>query len=149
MHLHNMDIHRADLAYRRRSLALLGALAVMCGLGLWQWRDWLLAVQAQALAGPAAQARHGLGLAIAAMLAAPVPPLALWGRSLCRLGRAATAQGRFPPREWKTYRDVRVLRGEIAAAWARRSLSMGRAAQAAAGGCAAASLLALVWAGNG
>lgn len=144
-----MDIHRADLAYRRRSLALLGALALVCGLGLWQWREWLLAVQAQALAGPAAQARHGLGLAIAAMLAAPAPPLALWGRSLCRLGRAAAAQGRFPPREWKTYRDVRVLRGEVAATWARRSRSLGRAAQVAAGSCAAACLMALLWAGNG
>jgi len=103
-------------------------------------------VQSHALASPAAQARRWLGLAIAAMLAAPVPPLALWGRSLRRLGRAAAAQGRFPPREWKTYRDVRVLRGGIAAAWARRSAVMGRAAQAAAGGCAVAALLALLWA---
>ncbi|MEI2455063.1 MULTISPECIES: hypothetical protein [Lysobacter] len=141
-----MDIHRADLAYRRRSLALLGALALLCGLGLWQWRDWLLAVQAHALASPAAEARRWLGLAIAAMLAAPVLPLALWGRSLRRLGRVAADQGRFPPREWKTYRDVRVLRGEVARVWALRSAGMGRVAQIAAGGCAAAASLALFWA---
>ncbi len=139
------EVHRADPVHRRRSLARLAAIAVLCAVGLWLLRDGLLAVQAQAAAGPPEQARRALRGALAGLAALPVLPLWLWGDGLRRLGRAALAEQRFPPREWKTWRDVRVLRDRAAATWARRSLRMAGWARALAGLCAAAALL--VWLG--
>lgn len=140
-----MEIHRADLAYRRRSLWLLSTIVCVCVVGLWQLHDWLRIVQTQiALADPA-QARHWLRWAIAGLLFAPVIPLLLWGRSLRRLGRTALEENRFPPRTWKTYRDVRVLRDRAAQDWSRRTQLLGRIAQNAAGLFAAAALLAWCW----
>jgi hypothetical protein len=40
--------------------------------------------------------------------------------SLRRFALASRIQGRFPPREWKTWRDVRILRDSAALAWALR-----------------------------
>jgi hypothetical protein len=140
-----MEIHRADLAYRRRSLWLLAALLAACAIGLWLLHGWLQAVQAHALASAPQQARRWLGGAIAAMLIVAALPSALWGRSLRRLGRAAREEGRFPPRAWKTYRDVRVLREQAALRWSRRSERLGRFAQLAAGMFAVAAVATWVW----
>lgn len=140
-----MEIHRADLAYRRRSLWLLLALVCACAAGLWLLQDGLRIVQAQVRGGDAEQGRRWLRAAIAGLGLAPVAPLLLWGRSLRRLGRAAREDRRFPPRAWKTYRDVRVLRERAALDWARRTERIGRSAQALAGGFAAAAGLAWWW----
>ncbi|MGO1072639.1 hypothetical protein [Lysobacter sp. CA199] len=140
-----MDIHRADLAYRRRSLRLLLALLCLCAVGLWQLHEWLQIVQARASGGDAAQARRWLRWAIAGLLASPVVPLLLWGRSLRRLGSAARQEQRFPPRAWKTYRDVRVLRDRAAQDWSRRTERIGRVAQYGAGLFGVAALVAWVW----
>src|SRR5262245_20232651 len=115
-----MEIHRADLAYRRRSLWLLSTIVCLCAIGLWLLHDWLQAVQAQIALAEPAQARRWLRWAIAGLLFAPVIPLWLWGRGMRRLGRAAFEENRFPPRAWKTYRDVRVLRERAAENWSRR-----------------------------
>ena len=40
--------------------------------------------------------------------------------SLRRLALESRLQGRFPPRNWKTWRDVRVLRDAPALGWAKR-----------------------------
>lgn len=146
--MQTMEIHRADLAYRRRSLWLLLAIAAGCALGLWQLHGWLQGVQAHIAAGASgavdsAEARRWLQRALAGLALAPVAPLWLWGRGLRRLGRAALEQRRFPPREWKTYRDVRVLRDAAAEAWARRTARLGRLAERAALACVAAA--AVVW----
>ncbi|QQP97497.1 hypothetical protein [Lysobacter enzymogenes] len=139
-----MEIHRADLAYRRRSLRLLLAIAVGCAFALWQLHGWLQTVQTYIAGADAAQARRWLRYALAGLALAPVAPLWLWGRGLRRLGAAASAQRRFPPRDWKTWRDVRVLRDAAAAAWAARSERLGRVAQYAALACVAAAL-AVCW----
>lgn len=140
-----MEIHRADLAYRRRSLWLLAALLGACAIGLWLLHGWLQTVQAHALASAPQEARRWLRGAIAAMLIMPALPSVLWGHSLRRLGRAAREEGRFPPRAWKTYRDVRVLREQAALQWSRRSERLGRIAQGAAGAFAAAAVAAWIW----
>ncbi|ROU05807.1 hypothetical protein [Lysobacter enzymogenes] len=140
-----MEIHRADLAYRRRSLWLLLAIAAGCALALWQLHGWLQSVQAHVAIADASQARRWLRRALAGLVLAPTAPLWLWGRGLRRLGRAAGEQRRFPPRDWKTYRDVRVLRGDAADAWARRTARLGRYAQHAALACVAAALAVGWW----
>ncbi|ALN91869.1 hypothetical protein [Lysobacter gummosus] len=140
-----MEIHRADLAYRRRSLWLLSTIVGLCAVGLWQLHGWLQVVQSHVQAGDAEQARRWLRWAIAGVVFAPSLPLSLWGRSLRRLGAAAQAENRFPPREWKTYRDVRVLRDRAAQDWSRRTERMGGIALYAAGGFAAATLAAWFW----
>lgn len=140
-----MEIHRADLAYRRRSLWLMAALLAACAIGLWLLHDWLQTVQAHAVASAPEDARRWLRGAIVAMLTTAAVPSALWGRSLRRLGRAAREEGRFPPRAWKTYRDVRILREQAASQWSRRSERLGRMAQGAAGVFAAAAVAAWVW----
>lgn len=139
-----MEIHRADLAYRRRSLWLLSATVCVCAIGLWHWHEWLRVAHERIAGGDAEQARRWLRWALTALLLAPVTPLLLWGRGLRRLGQAARRELRFPPRAWKTWRDVRVLRDRDAERWARRVRRLGRFAQSAAGLLAAAAL-ALWW----
>lgn len=140
-----MEIHRADLAYRRRSLGLLSALLCLSAVGLWQLHEWLQIVQAQASAGDPVQARRWLRWALVGLSSAPVAPLLLWGRSLLRLGTAARQEQRFPPRAWKTYRDVRVLRERAALDWSRRTERLGRWACYAAAGFALTASLAWIW----
>ncbi|WP_036103128.1 hypothetical protein [Lysobacter capsici] len=139
------EIHRADLAYRRRSLWLLAATVLVCAIGLWHWHEWLTTVRDQVANSPPEHARRWLAQAIVLMLLAPVLPLFGWGRGLRRLGAAARAQGRFPPRDWKTYRDVNVLRDRAALDWSRRSERLGRLAQNAAGLLVAAALAVWLW----
>jgi hypothetical protein len=115
-----MDIHRADKAYRTRSLALLGLVAVLCGVLLWQLNLWLgHANVALRASDPGTTYKWlrilftGLGLGLAL-------PAAAFGFALRRFALACRLEGRFPPRDWKTWRDVRVLRDRDAFAWARR-----------------------------
>lgn len=140
-----MEIHRADLAYRRRSLCLLLAIAAGCALALWHLHAWLQDLQTHLASADPVEARHWLRLALAGLALAPAAPLWLWGRSLRRLGDAAAGQGRFPPHGWKTWRDVRVLRAGAAAIWARRSQRLGWLAQRAALACLAAAVAVAAW----
>ena len=115
-----MDIHRADRAYRNRSLALLAFVAALCGVLLWQLNAWLshlgLVLQSSDPGTTYKWLRvlfAGLGLGLAL-------PAAALGIALRRFALASRLEGRFPPRDWKTWRDVRVLRDRDALAWARR-----------------------------
>jgi hypothetical protein len=47
-------------------------------------------------------------------------PAAALGIAMRRFALASRLEGRFPPRDWKTWRDVRVLRDRDAFDWARR-----------------------------
>ena len=133
-----MDIHRADRAYRNRSAALLAIVAILCAVLLWQLNVWLsrMAVTLEA-SDPATLYRWlrilfvGLGIGLA------VPAAAL-GLSLRKLALASRVEGRFPPRGWKTWRDVRVLRDRDALAWARR-------VEIAGGVALLLSMLLLAW----
>jgi hypothetical protein len=62
------------------------------------------------------------------------------GLGLRRVALESRIEGRFPPRGWKTLRDVRVLRDAAALAWARRTELAGSAAIALA-------VALLAWAG--
>lgn len=44
------------------------------------------------------------------------------------MGQLSRAEGRFPPAQWKTWRDVRVLRDKAGLTWARRVEAAGSAA---------------------
>ena len=133
-----MDIHRADRAYRNRSAALLALVAVLCAVLLWQLNVWLsrMAVTLEA-SDPVTLYKWlrilfvGLGIGLA------VPAAAL-GLSLRKLALASRVEGRFPPRGWKTWRDVRVLRDRDALAWARR-------VEIAGGVALLLSMLLLAW----
>lgn len=138
-----MEIHHAENGYRRRSLwALLGVLTLLVVL-LWQLNAWLQSVATQlTVADPNAAKQWLRGLLAALGIGLAVPAIAL-GLSLHRLGRASRLQGRFPPREFKTLRDVRVLRDAPALRWARRVELAGTVAFAMGGLLAGWALWAL------
>jgi hypothetical protein len=134
-----MEIHRADRVHRNRSLLLLGFTTLLCVVLLLLLDGWLRTVQARLGSSDPDTVRRwlrgllsGLGIALAI-------PAGLLGLGLRRLGLDSRLQGRFPPRDWKTLRDVRVLRDRHAMAWARRTEIAGSSALALA-------VLLLLWA---
>lgn len=138
-----MEIHYADKGYRRRSIwALLGVLTLLAVL-LWQLNAWLQGLASQLSGADPDAARRWLRALLAALGLALSAPAAALGVSLHRLGRASRLQGRFPPREFKTLRDVRVLRDASALRWARRVETSGTAALLLAGALASWALWAL------
>ncbi|TWI11590.1 hypothetical protein [Aerolutibacter ruishenii] len=128
-----MEIHQADKEYRRRSIwTLLGVLALM-GVLLWQLNTWLQGLDGRLSGADPATTKQWLKALLAMLGFALALPAAALGASLYRLGRASRLQGRFPPREFKTWRDVRVLRDGPALRWARRVELSSTAAFALAG----------------
>lgn len=123
-----MEIHRADRAYRTRALLLLGLTALLCSVLLLLLDGWLRMVDAQLAQSDPATVRRWLRALLAGLGIALAVPAALLGTGLRRLGFAARVEGRFPPRQWKTLRDVRVLRDAAAVRWARRTETLGLAA---------------------
>ena len=126
-------MHRADKAYRTRSLWLLAAIVVMCVVLLWQLQSWLDSLTFQLDGRDPRTVRQwvrlllvGLGFALA------IPAVGL-SVSLRRLAQATRGEQRFPPADLKTLRDVRVLRGPAALAWSRRVHAGSRVALALAG----------------
>ena len=116
-----VEIHRADRSYRNRSLLLLGFTALLCVVLLLLLDGWLRTVQSQLGSSDPDTVRRWLRGLLAGLGIALAIPAALLGLGLRRLGLDSRLQGRFPPREWKTLRDVRVLRDRHALAWARRT----------------------------
>lgn len=138
-----MEIHRADKAYRNRTLGLTAIIAMLCCLLLWQLNLWLDGVVEHLGSSEPDTVRRwlrmmftGLGLALA------VPAIAI-GLKLRRLGYSSRLQGRFPPQESKTLRDVRVLRDRPALVWARRVERLGLGALCLA--CALAVWVLWAW----
>jgi hypothetical protein len=127
-----MEIHRADKTYRIRTMLLLAGTAILCLILLWQLNLWLGKVTNELMASDPDTVRRWLrALLVALGIGLAVPATAL-GVSLRKLGLASRIEGRFPPREWKTWRDVRVLRDAPALLWARRVELAGDAALALA-----------------
>ena len=135
-----MDIHRADKAYRTRTLLLLGITVLLCGVLLLLLNGWLHQVNAQLAQSEPDTVRRWLRGLLAGLGLALAVPAGLLGAGLRRLGFAARLEGRFPPRDWKTLRDVRVLRDAAALRWARRTERFGLAAMLL-------SVLLVGWAG--
>ena len=127
-----MEIHRADRSYRNRSLLLLALTALLCVVLLLLLDGWLRTIHSQLGSSDPATVRRWLRGLLAGLGIALAIPAALLGLGLRRLGLDARLQGRFPPREWKTLRDVRVLRDQHALAWARRTGMAGTSALALA-----------------
>lgn len=128
-----MDIHPADKQHRRRLAVWLVLLALGGCLLLWSLEAWLAEIVLRLEGRDPSTVRAWLRwllAGLATMLA--VPPLLL-GRALRGMGRAADRERRFPPSAWKTVRDVRILRGDDAARWARRVERAGNVAIALAG----------------
>lgn len=115
-----MEIHRADKAYRTRSALLLGCVALLCIALLWQLNLWLGRVNTELTGSDPDTVRRWLRALLAGLGISLALPAAALGFSLRRFALASRIEGRFPPREWKTWRDVRVLRDSAALAWARR-----------------------------
>lgn len=122
-----MEIHQADKGYRRRSLWALLIVVGLLTMLLWQLNGWLQGLAPRLSEADPETARRWLRALLAALglaLSLPAGGLAI---SLQRLARASRLQGRFPPREFKTLRDVRVLRDAPALRWARRVELSGQA----------------------
>lgn len=128
-----MEIHRADRAYRNRSALLLAGVALLCLGLLWQLSLWLGRVNAELLDSDPDTVRRWLRALLGGLGVALAVPAAALGLSLRRFALACRLEGRFPPRNWKTWRDVRVLRDAPALAWARRVERMASFALALAG----------------
>ncbi|NUS37745.1 MAG: hypothetical protein HOQ02_01800 [Lysobacter sp.] len=137
-----MEIHRADKAYRKRTLLLLALTTLLCAVLLLLLDGWLQQVNAQLSASDPDTVRRWLRGLLAGLGVALAVPAALLGRGLRRLGLTARMEGRFPPRSWQTLRDVHVLRDAPALRWARRTESFGLAALALAAALVAWALWA-------
>ena len=116
-----MEIHQADKAYRTRSIWLLAGVAILCAVLLWQLNIWLGRVTSELGASDPDTVRYWLRWLLAGLGVALAVPAAALGISLRRLALESRLQGRFPPRTWKTWRDVRVLRDAPAPAKPRFS----------------------------
>ena len=123
-----MEIHRADKAYRTRAMWLLAGVAILCAVLLWQLNIWLARVTSELGTSDPETVRYWLRWLLAGLGFALAVPAAALGLSLRRLALESRLQGRFPPRNWKTWRDVRVLRDAPALRWARRVDAAGLAA---------------------
>ena len=99
---------------------LLTLVAVLCAALLWQLQVWLSGMSATLATSDARTLSMWLRLLFGALGIGLAVPAAALGLSLRRLAYASRLEGRFPPREWKTWRDVRILRDAHALAWARR-----------------------------
>lgn len=135
-----MEIHRADKAYRNRTLLLLGLTVLLCGVLLLLLDGWLGLINAQLAHSDPDTVRRWLRALLAGLGITLAVPAGLLGIGLRRLGFSARIEGRFPPHDWKTLRDVLVLRDAAALRWARRTEACGLAAMGLA-----AALVA--WAG--
>lgn len=127
-----MDIHRADKAYRKRTLLLLALTVLLCAVVLLLLDGWLRQVNAQLSVSDPDTVRRWLRGLLAGLGIALAVPAALLGAGLRRLGFASRVEGRFPPRGWQTLRDVRVLRDAAALRWSRRTEALGFVALALA-----------------
>lgn len=137
-----MEIHRADRTYRNRTLLLLAFTALLCVVLLLLLDALLRQVNQHLLTSDPDSVRRWLRGLLAGLGVALAIPAGLLGTGLRRLGLESRIEGRFPPRNWKTLRDVRVLRDSDALRWARRTELAGVAALA----FAAALLLWAGWA---
>ena len=115
-----MDIHRADRSHRTRSLLLLAIVAVLCAVMLWQLNGWLAHMSATLATSDPVTVAHWLRILCACLGLGLAVPAAILGVSLRRIALASRLEGRFPPRDWKTWRDVRILRDRPALVWAKR-----------------------------
>jgi hypothetical protein len=129
-----MEIHPADKAYRNRAMLLLIGTMMLCVLLLWQLNVWLGKVSGELMGSDPDTVRHWLRGLLAGLGIALALPAAILGISLRKLGLASRIEGRFPPRGWKTWRDVRVIRDAHALTWARRVELAGNAALLLAAG---------------
>lgn len=127
-----MDIHRADPQYRNRALLLLALTILLCGVLLVLLDGWLRSVNAHLLASDPDTVRHWLRWLLAGLGIGLAIPAWLLGRGLRRIGMQAREERRFPPRDWKTLRDVRILQDADALVWAGRTMVAGSIALALA-----------------
>lgn len=120
-------IHRADPAYRRNALLLLGG-SIVLGTVLLVWlRGWLEALYRDGGAALGLDVLPGLRLifvALALSLILPLLALAAWLR---REGERVQAGDRYPVAGSRTLRDIPVRTGEQAEAMALRHRRLARA----------------------
>lgn len=127
-----MEIHRANRSYRNRTLLALGLTVLLCTVLLLLLDAWLRQVNTQLASSDPDTVRRWLRWLLVGLGIGLALPAFFLGAGLRRLGLASRIEGRFPPKDWKTLRDVRVLRDRDALTWARRTEIAGLAALAIA-----------------
>lgn len=128
-----MEIHYADKAYRKRTLWLFAGIVLLCGVLLWQLQLWLAHLSVELENSNPETVRSWLRWLLSSLgMALAMPAIGL-GLTLRQMAFASRLEGRFPPTQWKTLRDVRVLRDAAGLAWARRVETAGTVALALAG----------------
>ena len=96
-----MEIHRADRAYRKRTLWLIALIVVLCTVLLWQLNLWLSGVTEHLGGSDPDTVRRWLRLMLVGLGLALAAPAVGLGLSLRRLGYAARLQGDSHPRNGK------------------------------------------------
>lgn len=133
-----MEMHRADVRYRRQVLLALGASLLLGLAGLYWLNRWLADLIAR---GPMLSEDHlGLWLFTATITALLVLACVVAGTGLWRLAIRVQSQRRYPPDDMRTALDVPVRRDAAASALARR-------ARQVAGLLFAAALAVAIWGG--
>lgn len=128
-----MELHPADPAYRRRSLLALGLALVCITIALIALEGWLGDLKVALPAMTPDLRRDWLRILLSALFAGLASPFAFAAHSFHRFARSVQVEDRLPPAGWRTWRDVRVLRGPPAQAWALRTHRIATLSAIAAG----------------
>lgn len=107
-----MDLHRADIRYRRQALLALIASLVLGLMGLYWLHTWLGRMGAGGLLF--GEDRLGLWLLTCAISGLLILTCLVAGIGLLRLARRIGEGQRYPPADMRTARDVPIRRGEAA-----------------------------------
>ena len=131
-----MEIQRADLAYRRRVLRTLVAVAMLLCIALIAFEFWLHHISAKLDTDELVKMLH---LMISGCVALIALCLAVLGSHLLLRGNLIVRGRRFPPRDVRSVRDTPVREGDAAVRVGRTSQALGMffillALLAAAGG---------------
>lgn len=120
-------IHRADPAYRRNALLLLGG-SIVLGAVLLVWlRGWLEALYRDGGAALGLDVLPGLRLVFVALAVSLILPLLALAAWLRREGERIQAGDRYPVAGSRSLRDIPVRTGAAAATVALRCLRLAQA----------------------
>lgn len=117
-----MEIQRADLAYRRRVMRTLIAVAILLGIVVIAFQFWLHYISAHL---KVAQLVLTLRLMLCACLALIAICIAVLGSHLLVRGNLIVRGRRFPPRDVRSIRDTPVREGDAAVRIGRTSQTLG------------------------
>lgn len=117
-----MEIQRADLAYRRRVTRTLIAVTALLLAGAIAFQFWLHSISARL---PLPELVATIRLTVAVCVALTAASIAALGAHLWLRGNLIVRGRRFPPRDVRSVRDMRIREGVDAVRVGRASQTLG------------------------